>query len=73
MNESLDSFTGYRLELLFLLSVMQDEISLSKSLYNQIIDDGKIPLDLIKENVGILWLKKHRREIFDKFMAEEKE
>ena len=49
-DESLDSFLGYRLELLFLLSVNNGNINKIKSLYEQIIEDDRITLS-IKERV----------------------
>ena len=50
IDESLDSFTGYRLELLFLLSVNNGNINKINSLYEQIIKDDRISLS-IKERV----------------------
>ena len=50
VNESLDSFIGYRLELLFLLSVNNGNINKINSLYEQIIKDDRISLS-IKERV----------------------
>ena len=50
VNESLDSFIGYRLELLFLLSVNNGNINKINSLYEQIIKDDIISLS-IKERV----------------------
>ncbi len=50
IDESLDSFTGYRLELLFLLSVNNGNINKINSLYEEIIKDDRIPLS-IKERV----------------------
>ena len=50
IDESLDSFTGYRLELLFLLSIKQGNINKTNSLYKQIIEDDSISLS-IKERV----------------------
>ena len=50
IDESLDSFKGYRLELLFLLSVNNDNINKINSLYEQIIKDDRISLS-IKERV----------------------
>ena len=50
IDESLDSFIGYRLELLFLLSVNNGNINKINSLYEQIIKDDKISLS-IKERV----------------------
>ena len=50
IDESLDSFIGYRLELLFLLSVNNGNINKINSLYEQIIDDDRISLS-IKERV----------------------
>ena len=50
IDESLDSFKGYRLELLFLLSVNNGNINKINSLYEQIIDDDRISLS-IKERV----------------------
>ena len=50
VNESLDSFIGYRLELLFLLSVNDGNINKINSLYEQIIKDDRISLS-IKERV----------------------
>ena len=47
---SYDSFKGYRLELLFLLSIKRNDINKINSLYNQIILDDRIPLS-IKERV----------------------
>ena len=49
-DESIDSFTGYRLELLFLLSVNNGNINKIHSLYEQIIKDDRISLS-IKERV----------------------
>ena len=49
-DESLDSFIGYRLELLFLLSVNTGNINKINSLYEQIIKDDRISLS-IKERV----------------------
>ena len=50
IDESLDSFIGYRLELLFLLSVNDGNINKINSLYEQIIKDDRISLS-IKERV----------------------
>ena len=50
IDESIDSFIGYRLELLFLLSVNNGNINKINSLYEQIIDDDRISLS-IKERV----------------------
>ena len=50
IDESLDSFIGYRLEILFLLSITNGNINERKSLYDQIIKDDRISL-LIKERV----------------------
>ena len=50
IDESLDSFKGYRLELLFLMSVNNDNINKINSLYEQIIKDDRISLS-IKERV----------------------
>ena len=50
VNESLDSFIGYRLELLFLMSVNNGDINKINSLYEQIIKDDRISLS-IKERV----------------------
>ena len=50
IDESIDSFIGYRLELLFLLSVNNDNINKINSLYEQIIKDDRISLS-IKERV----------------------
>jgi|ETNmetMinimDraft_35_1059890.scaffolds.fasta_scaffold163519_2 predicted negative regulator of RcsB-dependent stress response len=50
IDESLDSFTGYRLELLFLLSVNNGNINKINSLYEEIIKDDRISLS-IKERV----------------------
>ena len=47
-DESIDSFTGYRLELLFLLSVNNGNINKIHSLYEQIIKDDKISLSIKK-------------------------
>ena len=50
IDDSLDSFTGNRLELLFLLSIKQGNINKSNSLYKQILEDDRISL-AIKERV----------------------
>ena len=50
IDESIDSFIGYRLELLFLLSVNNGNINKINSLYEQIIKDDRISLS-IKERV----------------------
>ena len=50
IDESLDSFTGYRLELLFLLSINNGNINKTRSLYEQIIEDERISFS-IKERV----------------------
>jgi len=50
IDESLDSFIGYRFELLFLLSVNNENINKKNSLYEQIIKDDRISLS-IKERV----------------------
>ena len=50
IDESIDSFIGYRLELLFLLSVNNGNINKTSSLYEQIIKDDRISLS-IKERV----------------------
>ena len=50
IDESIDTFIGYRLELLFLLSVNNGKINKINSLYEQIIDDDRISLS-IKERV----------------------
>ena len=50
IDESIDSFAGYHLELLFLLSVNNGNINKINSLYEQIIKDDRIPLS-IKERV----------------------
>ena len=50
IDESIDSFIGYRLELLFLLSVNNGNINKTNSLYEQIIEDDRISLS-IKERV----------------------
>ena len=42
IDESLDSFIGYRLELLFLLSTKHGNINKTNSLYKQIIEDNRI-------------------------------
>ena len=47
---SYDSFKGYRLELLFLLSIKRNDTNQTNSLYNQINLDDNIPLS-IKERV----------------------
>ena len=50
IDESIDSFIGYRLELLFLLSTKHGNINKTSSLYKQIIEDDRISLS-IKERV----------------------
>ena len=50
IDESIDSFIGYRLELLFLLSVNNGNINKINSLYEQIIKNDRISLS-IKERV----------------------
>ena len=50
IDESIDSFAGYHLELLFLLSVNNGNINKINSLYEQIIKDDRISLS-IKERV----------------------
>ena len=50
IDESLDSFIDYRLELLFLLSLNNGNINKTNSLYEQIIEDDSISLS-IKERV----------------------
>ena len=50
IDESLDSFIDYRLELLFLLSINNGNINKTNSLYEQIIEDDSISLS-IKERV----------------------
>ena len=50
IDESLDSFIGYRLELLFLLSTKHGNINKINTLYEQIIKDDRISLS-IKERV----------------------
>jgi len=50
IDESIDSFIGYRLELLFLLSTKHGNINKTNSLYKQIIEDDRISLS-IKERV----------------------
>ena len=50
IDETLDSFAGYHLELLFLLSVNNGNINKINSLYEQIIKDDRISLS-IKERV----------------------
>ena len=50
IDESIDSFIGYRLELLFLLSVNNRNMDKINSLYEQIIKNDRIPLS-IKERV----------------------
>ena len=50
IDESIDSFIGYRLELLFLLSVNNGNIKNINSLYEQIIKNDRISLS-IKERV----------------------
>jgi|ETN01SMinimDraft_1059929.scaffolds.fasta_scaffold101304_2 predicted negative regulator of RcsB-dependent stress response len=50
IDESLDSFIGYRLELLFLLSINNGNINKTRSLYEQIIEDERISFS-IKERV----------------------
>ena len=50
IDESLDSFIDYRLELLFLLSINIGNINKTNSLYEQIIEDDSISLS-IKERV----------------------
>ena len=50
IEESIDSFIGYRLELLFLLSTKHGNINKTSSLYKQIIEDDRISLS-IKERV----------------------
>ena len=50
IDESLDSFIDYRLELLFLLSINHGNINKTNSLYEQIIEDDSISLS-IKERV----------------------
>ena len=50
IDESIDSFIGYRLELLFLLSVNNGNNNKINSLYEQIIKDDRISLS-IKERV----------------------
>ena len=50
IDESIDSFIGYRLELLFLQSVNNGNINKINSLYEQIIKDDRISLS-IKERV----------------------
>ena len=50
IDESLDSFIGYRFELLFLLSVNNENINKKNSLYEQITKDDRISLS-IKERV----------------------
>ena len=50
IDESLDSFIGYRLELLFLLSVNNRNMDKINSLYEQIIKNDRISLS-IKERV----------------------
>ena len=46
IDESLDSFTGYRLELLFLLSTKHGNINKTNSLFKQIIEDDRISLSI---------------------------
>ena len=48
IDESLVSFIGYRLELLFLLSTKHDNINKTNSLYEQIIKDDRISLSIKK-------------------------
>ena len=50
IDESIDSFIGYRLELLYLLSINNEDINKANSLYEQIIKDDRISLS-IKERV----------------------
>ena len=50
IDESIDSFIGYRLELLFLLSVNNRNMDKINSLYEQIIKNDRISLS-IKERV----------------------
>ena len=50
IDESLDSFVGYRFELLFLLSVNNGNINEINSLYEKIIKDDRISLS-IKERI----------------------
>ena len=51
IDKSIDSFIGYRLELLFLLSIKRNDTNQTNSLYNQINLDDNIPLS-IKERVN---------------------
>ena len=48
IDETIDSFIGYRLELLFLLSVNNRNMDKINSLYEQIIKDDKISLSIKK-------------------------
>ena len=50
IDESFDSFIGYRLELLYLLSINNSNINKTNSLFKQIIENDKISLS-IKERV----------------------
>ncbi len=50
IDESLDSFIGYRLELLYLLSINNEDINKANSLYEQIIKDERISIS-IKERI----------------------
>ena len=47
---SLESFVGYRLEILYLLSITQGNINKTNSLYDEIINNNQISLS-IKERV----------------------
>ena len=50
IDETFDSFIGYRLELLYLLSINNRNINKTNSLFKQIIENDKISLS-IKERV----------------------
>ena len=50
IDEAIDSFIGYRLELLYLLSINEGSINKTNSLFKEIIDEDKISSS-IKERV----------------------
>ena len=56
---SIDSFIGYRLELLFLLSVNNGNINKINSLYEQIFKDDRISLSIKKRVKTINEFEKH--------------
>ena len=57
---SLESFVGYRLEILYLLSITQGNINKTNSLYDEIINNNQISLSIIERVKKINGFEKYK-------------